>query len=416
MTWPPFCTLLGYASAMLGNRSTGLSISHSSLPRQTALVLLFALYPGWSAAQQMLLFDNFDGPALDTSTWGVADWNIGDRTQFGNQPEFGSTDGDTFIRLPLDTYNPNLPGQRVLGTEIYSLRNFNNEGGVEYLARARLRTDQPGLVAAFFTYNQVRQKGRWLADEIDFEILSKQAFSRVLVTSWDDWGAAGSDYEDGVHHLGAFLDLPAFDWRSWNTYAMHWYPDRVEWYVNEVLVRTHDSPVPDLEQPVRASLWAGGTTWPDAFDASLAPVASPALNRTFEWEIDYIMVSRLDGGGGAEQPPAAPAGLAASVNAGQVLLGWTDQATDESTYTVYRAWKPKGKSAPDFKAVAQLGANSESWTDKPPAGAHLYRVTASNAAGESAPSNTVSATVGSSPAPLQHGSMSTGVKAHRPVP
>lgn len=371
-------------------------IAHLSLSHPAALVLLLALYPGWSAAQQILLFDDFDGPALDSSTWGVADWNIGDRTQFGNQPEFASANGETFIRLPLDTYNPNLPGQRVLGTEIYSLNNFSNEGGVEYLTRARLTMGQPGLVAAFFTYNRQREKGKWLADEIDFEILSKQPTHRVLVTSWDDWGAAGSDYEDGTHHLGAFLDLSGFDWRTWNSYAIRWYPDRVEWYVNEVLVRTHDSPVPDLEQPVRASLWAGGTTWPDAFDASLAPVATAALNQTFVWEIDYIMVSRLDGGGGAEQPPAAPTGLAAVVNAGTVLLGWTDQADDEGSYTVYRAWKPKGKAAPDFKAVAQLGANAESWTDTPPDGEHLYRVTASNAAGESAPSNTVSVTVGGS--------------------
>ncbi|MCU0990586.1 MAG: glycoside hydrolase family 16 protein [Xanthomonadales bacterium] len=280
------------------------------------LGIALAALPLRLAAEEILLFDDFDGPALNASLWGLADWTIGDRTQFGKQPEFATESPDplnptTFIRLLLDTYSPVQPGQRLYGTEIYSLRNFTNTGGVEYLARARLATDSPGLVAAFFTYNQRRQKGRWLSDEIDFEVLSKQATDKVLVTSWDDWGAAGSDYEDGVHHLGALLTVPGFDWRQWNTYAMRWYPDHIEWYVNEELVRTHTAPVPDQEQPARASLWAAGTTWPDAYDASLAPVGSAAENVSFAWDIDFIMVTRLtgDGGGGGTEVPAAPSGL-----------------------------------------------------------------------------------------------------------
>lgn len=356
------------------------------------LILLSSGWPGWLMAQEILLFDNFNAAPLDTSIWGLATWNIGDRTQFGNQPEFGSEGQDTYIRLPLDTYNPNMPGQLLLGTEIFSLQNFSNEGGIEYLARARLATDAPGLVAAFFTYNQRRQKGRWISDEIDFEVLSKQSFNGVLMTSWNDWGAPGSDYEDGIHHRGAFLNLPPYDWREWNTYAMHWYPDRVEWYINEHLVQTFEIPVPDQDQPIRASLWAGGTTWTDAFDASLAPVTSAGQNTRFTWDIDFIMVSRPDGGGG-EQPPAPPTGLTYIVNGNQVLLHWTDNADDESAYTVYRAVKPRGKKQPTYTTVAQLGANISDWADSPPAGDYLYQVTASNAAGESIPSNTISVKV-----------------------
>jgi len=372
-------------------------ISHYFKRYPLAVAALLVLLPAWLPAQETLLFDDFNSAPLDTSTWGLADWNIGDRTQFGNQPDFGIDNGDTFIRLPLDTYNPSLPGQRVLGTEIYSLQNFNNSGGIEYLARARLLTQAPGLVAAFFTYNQKRQKGRWISDEIDFEVLSKQSFSKVLMTSWNDWGTAGSNYGDGVHHLGFMPELPAYDWREWNDYAMRWYPDRVEWYVNGTMVQTLTSPVPDQDQPVRASLWAGGTTWPEAFDAALAPVVSADQNRRFSWDIDYIIVTRLGGGGGGggEQPPAAPGNLTAGVNGGQVQLNWTDNASNETGYTLYRAWKPKGKAQPDFIAVAQTGANTTSHTDNPPAGEHLYRVTASNTAGESTPSNTVGVTVGS---------------------
>lgn len=366
--------------------------------RALAGLLLFCAAP--LAAGEILLFDDFDGPTLETSVWGLADWNIGDRTQFGNQPVFASEVADggeqvSYVSLPLDTYNPQLPGQRVLGTEIYSLQNFSVGGGVEYVARARLATDFPGLVAAFFTYNQKRQKGRWISDEIDFEVLSKQDKNGLLVSSWNDWGAPGSDYEDGTHHLGAFLYLDDYDWREWNTYAMRWYPDRVEWYVNGAHVRTHSSPVPDQDQPVRASLWAGGTTWPDAYDALLAPVGSPELSDRFTWDVDFILVSRLgDDQPGGEQAPAAPSGLAASVSGSEVRLTWSDNADDETAYTVYRAWKPKGKAAPDFSEIAGLAANATEYTDTVQDGEHLYRVTAANAAGESPPSNTVGVTVG----------------------
>jgi len=370
-------------------------VNHSKarqFSRWVACCALAGLCNVTAQAEEILLWDDFSGPVLNTATWGLANWTIGDRTQFGNTPEFSVASGVGYVSLPLDTYNPNFPGQRVLGTEIYSLQNFDNTGGIEYLARARLSTGQPGLVAAFFTYNQTRQKRTWISDEIDFEILSNQSTGEVLVTSWNDWGAPNSGYEDGIHHLGGYVFPGGYNWQDWNTYAMRWYPDRVEWYVNDALVETHTSPVPNLAQPARASLWAGGTTWPDAFSASLQPVPNPANNQRYRWDIDYIMVTRLSGGSSL---PAAPTGLSATLEGSNVHLTWADTANNETSYFVYRAWKPKGKASPDFSAVASLGANAISYTDSNvPNGQYLYKVAAANASGESAPSNTITVTVG----------------------
>jgi hypothetical protein len=349
-------------------------------------------------ADDVLLFDDFDGPALDTGTWGLATWNIGDRTQFGNQPNFDAEgEGEsstTFIRLPLDTWNPGAPGQRVLGTEIYSLRNFEQEPtGLEYRVKARLDSQQGGLVAAFFTYNERRQKGRWLSDEIDFEVLSNWP-DEVLVTSWDDWGAPGSGYEDAVHHLGAMLAPNGFDWQQWNTYAMVWYPGRVEWWINEIKVHEQSSPVPDLAQPVRASLWAAGTTWPDAFNATLAPVSNSTQNRRFSWEVDYIMVTRL-GDSGEPESLAPPTNLIATVQGNTVSLSWSDALNAGASYKIYRAWKPKGKSNPDFKQVGSVPAGVLSFVENLANGSYLYRVTAFSSGFESVPSSITGTTVGS---------------------
>lgn len=373
------------------------NFSPDSLFRKLWLISGLLVIAPVAAADEVLLLDDFSGPTLDGSTWGLANWNIGDRTQFGNQPQFASDGVDQWIELPLDTYNPAAPGQRVLGTEIFSLQNFPvSASGIEFLARARLTTHQAGLVAAFFTYNQKRSKGRWISDEIDFEVLSKQLSSDVLVTSWNDWGAAGSDYYNGIHHDGEYLDLSgqSYNWQNWNDYAMRWYPDRVEWYVNGILVLQQTAPVPDQDQPIRASLWAGGTTWPEAYSPDLVIASNAAQNQRFIWQVDYILVSELGGGSGG-QTPNAPSGLAATVDGNQVQLAWQDNSSNELGFQIYRAWKPKGKSSPDFQALALIGPNVTSHVDTATDGEHLYRITAVNAAGESAASNTIEVKVGS---------------------
>jgi len=202
-----------------------------------------------------------------------------------------------------------------------------------------------------------------------------------------------------VHHLGAFLQIPGYDWREWNTYTMRWFPDHVEWWVNEVKVNSQESPVPDLAQPARASLWAGGSTWPDAYDTAISQVSDPAQNARYEWQVDYIMVTRLgagggDGGGGGVL--AAPSGLSGTVAGNTVSLAWIDESENEDGFRVYRAFKPMGRSQPDFNLVATTQANVASFADDVVDSKYLYYVTAFNAANESGQSNTIEVSAGTS--------------------
>lgn len=95
--------------------------------------------------------------------------------------------------------------------------------------------------------------------------------------------------------------------------------------------------------------------------------------------------------------PNPPSGLTATaLSASRVALAWTDNATDETSYTVQRS--PGGANA--WSAVATLSPDATSYTDTGLTSqtAYDYRVRATNAQGDSAWSNITSATTEAAPA------------------
>jgi len=89
-------------------------------------------------------------------------------------------------------------------------------------------------------------------------------------------------------------------------------------------------------------------------------------------------------------PPAAPSNLTATAtSSSQISVAWTDNANNETSFTVERS-----VGGNPFTAVATLGANSTSFQDTGLAASttYSYRVRASNGGGNSAYSNTGSAT------------------------
>ncbi len=95
--------------------------------------------------------------------------------------------------------------------------------------------------------------------------------------------------------------------------------------------------------------------------------------------------------------PAAPTGLnATAVSDSQINLNWVDQAGNEDAYRVERS--DDGQSG--WATIANLGANSTNYSNTNLAASteYFYRVVASNTAGDSADSNTASATTDAPPA------------------
>lgn len=100
------------------------------------------------------------------------------------------------------------------------------------------------------------------------------------------------------------------------------------------------------------------------------------------------------------EPPNAPSNLTATGGDGQVDLSWDDDSTSEDGFYVYRATS-SGSTASDYSQIADLGANTTSYTDSDvtEGDTYYYRVSAySTDGGESSLSNEDSDTV-SLPAP-----------------
>lgn len=246
--------------------------------------------PGASA---VLLRDDFDGTALDLARWSLpaGPGSFVGRTQSrppGSEPD---VTGGT-ARLPLDTFNPSAltPGDSFLGTEIMTNETFDRGTGLAFSARVRIDGPVPsGLVSSLFSF----VTNGAVRDEMDFELLSNDVnaeHNRVLTNVFndDDFAQPGDKQ---------FADVSTLDLTQFNMFTVEWRADRVRWFVNGLLAREETTTVPDQAMNVRLNFWAPDGGFTEAFDAGLVPVASAGANQTFVYEVDYVEVRRLTGGG-----------------------------------------------------------------------------------------------------------------------
>ncbi|GEM_PF-3046456 len=241
-----------------------------------------------------VLRDDFDGSALDLFLWNLAEpgpSSIVGRTQLQtvDAPEVSGG----LLRLRVDSFNPFSPGNTFLGTGISTDEAFVRSGGLVFETRARLINDgldplDRGLVASFFSFGL----DEGVRDEISLDLLSNDVLAepvaneRVRTSSSNDELLGQSAVAGSVGAAG--LDATVF-----NTYRIEWQPTRVEWYVNDVLVRVESGAVPDDPMNVGLNFFA-----PDnagigtGFDASLQPDSNSSDNETWFFEVDFVEIRR----------------------------------------------------------------------------------------------------------------------------
>jgi hypothetical protein len=261
-----------------------------------------------TANAQLLLRDDFDGTGIvDSAVWrlpfGDSEGTFVGRTQFRGDPatdiplqgvaEPLASDGKV-LELKLDTYSPVDPGNQFLGTDLLTKRNFARGGGLTFESRMRLKpTTTGGLVNGFFLFDVTRENppGTAVRDELDFELLSNQAVGAAtndpFTNYWND--KPFSDPGDGQFTNVAGLDLTQFQ-----NYKVEWTPQRMRWFVNNQLVRTQTTNVPDDPMKLHFNLWAPVSSFADAYNAALAPAATPGANQTYTVQVDHTEVNRIN--------------------------------------------------------------------------------------------------------------------------
>lgn len=205
----------------------------------------------------------------------------------------GSTDGKVAV-LNLDTYNPNAAGTTFLGTDLITKQNFTVGGGFSMTTRMRLQAPVPaGIVAAPFLYDVQRENplGTQVRDEIDHEILTNNAQTagpdNTLTNVWNDgnFASAGAPV--------AISNPTGFDVTQFHDYRVDWTPTSVKWYIDNSLVRTETSVVPNDPMRAHVNVWAPDSTFAAAYNAALQPSAT-SPGTTYKVEVDRMQMSRLN--------------------------------------------------------------------------------------------------------------------------
>ncbi len=279
-----------------------------------ALCAICALFSFTSASAQLLFRDDFANSGnLDTTVWRLpfeGEGTFVGRTQYQQTtiPQQGiaealATSDGLVTEIYLDTYSMIDPGNQFLGTDLLTKRNFARGGGLSFEASMRLKpTTVGGLVNGFFTFDVGRDvpagSGTFVRDEIDWELLSNQAVGATpnqdpFTNVWNDgtFSSGGS---------GQFIDVPGLDLTQFHDYRVDWTPSSLRWYVDDMLVRTQTTNIPDDPMKLHFNLWAPDSTFAAAFNGALNPAATPGANQRFTSQIDYVEVNRFNTTSSAE--------------------------------------------------------------------------------------------------------------------
>ena len=122
---------------------------------------------------------------------------------------------------------------------------------------------------------------RKIHSEIDFELLTNMP-NQVQTNIY-------ANEPLGIGHP-EFDGIPQFDMTQFNNYRVEWLPDRVRWFVNNQLVRENSTIVPNEALNLHLNFYAPECNWAIACDANLHPASSPANNKTYVFDIDWVRI------------------------------------------------------------------------------------------------------------------------------
>ena len=198
------------------------------------------------------------------------------------------------LQLELNSFNPFAPGTFFLANEIRTIQQFapSSTNGFSFETRARFVDDgtnplSPGLIGGAFLFGVDPVAQPLERDEIDFELLSNPLQDSLLTNVFNDDGftSAGD---------GRFVSAPGLDLTVFNDFWIETTLSSTQFFVNDILVRNETENLAIEPQDFRLNINAQGPEFAEAFSGLLQPTSDPALNETFIFEVDSLVISEID--------------------------------------------------------------------------------------------------------------------------
>ncbi len=119
-----------------------------------------------------------------------------------------------------------------------------------YSARIKV-SEVPGAVASFFACTEISKIFTdGTHDEIDFELITAKPHA-VLLTTWRT-AAAKEGKNNTPYHNSYLWEDPFFNITEWHVYRFDWFPDKVDFYIDDIKVWTSTIAIP--QRPMQIAL------------------------------------------------------------------------------------------------------------------------------------------------------------------
>lgn len=251
------------------------------------VILALMLIPVVASASSSttLLYDHFDGSAVNTGNWHIPTWRFnGDGTYVG-RTQFRCVQNSPLPSVSKSTVDINVQTDNIIGLSMYGYDLISNQmfkpvEGITVTVRAKMDDIKPGTVGGIFLYSY--NPGTGMHDEIDFEILGNDP-GRIHTNIYANDPFGVGDPEAVSYSTGTAAD--------WHVYEIRWEPDRAEWYVDGVLIRTETSNVPAGPMYMHLNMWAPDSSWTEAYSDEIQPVWDASDNEVFSMSVDSVLVT-----------------------------------------------------------------------------------------------------------------------------
>lgn len=197
--------------------------------------------------------------AFDGARWQAAQWNNGGYFLNGWHPnQLAFADGR--MRLTLEADQLGLTGMSCVSGEYRTLLSYGHG-----LYKARLIASRtPGTITAFFTYTGPAEGTQH--DEIDIELKGDDP-TKLQLNYWTN---------DAEHPTVINLGFDAS--AAYHEYAFRWTADRLQWFVDGVLVHEENGsrgPLPQVAGRIMLNHW--GTTGTNGWSTDYQVTATPSV-------------------------------------------------------------------------------------------------------------------------------------------